>query len=220
MDAELPERVRAQAEVLWAHLLVDDPLRPVDVAVGLGSHDPRVPVHIAELYRSGLFPLIVFTGANATRTPDRFPHGEAVHFRDIAVEHGVAGDAVLLERRARNTGENLRFTRELLAGDGIPARSVLLVSRPHHVRRVQATAAKVWPEAEVLCSTHKQDLGAFLAEVGDSHRVISMLVGEIQRLSVYPKLGFTVEQEIPGDVWAAYENLVAGGYTGRLVADP
>lgn len=215
---ELPEPVRADAEVLWAYLQVDDPVEPVDVAVGLGSHDPGVPAHTAELYRRGLFPLVVFTGASGPSTVDRFPHGEAVHFREIALDSGVPAEAVLVEARARNTGENLRFTRDLLADRGIAVRSVLLVARPYHQRRARATAAKVWPEVAVLCSAHKQDLGTYLAEIGDADRVVSMLVGEVQRVAAYPERGFTVVEEIPGDVWAAYERLVAAGYTRRLTA--
>ena len=200
---ELPEPVRADAEVLWAYLQVDDPVEPVDVAIGLGSHDPGVPAHTAELYRRGLFPLVVFTGASGPSTVDRFPHGEAVHFREIALDSGVPAEAVLVEARARNTGENLRFTRDLLADRGIAVRSVLLVARPYHQRRARATAAKVWPEVEVLCSAHKQDLGTYLAEIGDADRVVSMLVGEVQRVAAYPERGFTVAEEIPGDLSAA-----------------
>ncbi|RZU34720.1 hypothetical protein EV284_4319 [Streptomyces sp. BK022] len=45
-----------------------------------------------------------------------------------------------------------------------------------------------------------------------------MLVGDLQRIIEYPKLGFAVEQEVPEDVWEAYESLVRDGFTTRLIA--
>ncbi len=46
-----------------------------------------------------------------------------------------------------------------------------------------------------------------------------MLVGAQQRLAVYPRQGFMIEQQIPDDVAAAYERLKAEGFTSRLVAE-
>lgn len=87
----------------------------------MGSHDPNVPTYAAELYHRRFFPLLVFTGANAPATISRFPRGEAIHFREIAIEHGVPDDAILIETQARNTGENVSLTREQLAEHGIVA---------------------------------------------------------------------------------------------------
>lgn len=47
--------------------------------------------------------------------------------------------------------------------------------------------------------------------------LITMMVGDIQRLKEYPKRGWQIPQDIPADVWAAYEFLVAKGYTDRLI---
>jgi hypothetical protein len=47
--------------------------------------------------------------------------------------------------------------------------------------------------------------------------VISIMVGDLQRIRVYPEKGFQIPQEIPADVWDAYEELVAAGYDTRLV---
>jgi hypothetical protein len=45
-----------------------------------------------------------------------------------------------------------------------------------------------------------------------------MLVGDLQRVIEYPKLGFAVEQHVPEDVHAAYESLIRAGFTSRLIA--
>jgi uncharacterized SAM-binding protein YcdF (DUF218 family) len=85
-------------------------VRPVDAAIGLGSHDLGVPAYCAELYRAGLFPTLVFTGGPNPTAPERFPRGEAVHFREHAIELGVPTEAILLEPEARNTGHNITLS--------------------------------------------------------------------------------------------------------------
>jgi len=47
--------------------------------------------------------------------------------------------------------------------------------------------------------------------------VITMLVGDTQRITVYAEKGFAIPQEIPDNVRVAYERLVAAGFTGRLI---
>jgi hypothetical protein len=47
--------------------------------------------------------------------------------------------------------------------------------------------------------------------------VISIMVGDLQRIRLYPAMGFQIEQEIPADVWNAFEQLVAAGYDSRMV---
>ena len=43
------------------------------------------------------------------------------------------------------------------------------------------------------------------------------MVGDLQRLIVYGQKGWSAPQEIPAEVMAAYEGLVAAGYTKRLL---
>ena len=47
--------------------------------------------------------------------------------------------------------------------------------------------------------------------------VIQIMVGDLQRLLVYAKKGFSTPQPVPAEVMAAYEGLVAAGYTKRLL---
>ena len=47
--------------------------------------------------------------------------------------------------------------------------------------------------------------------------VVSIMVGDLQRVKLYAEKGFQIPQDIPADVWDAYEALVAAGYDTRLV---
>ncbi|MEV7288249.1 YdcF family protein [Streptomyces sp. NPDC093252] len=212
-------RVWADAQRLWDFQRMGHEPRPCSVAVGLGSHDLGVADTTADLYHRGMMPLIVFTGATSRTTRDRMPRGEAEHYRERAVERGVPADAILVEPRARNTGENIRFSRAVLDEHGVEASSVLLVSKPYEERRAYATARRVWPEVEWVSASTRMSLADYIDSIGDARLVIDMVVGAQQRVVIYPRQGLMVEQDVPGGVGAAFERLCDAGFTSRLVAD-
>ncbi|MFF3897387.1 YdcF family protein [Streptomyces sp. NPDC001812] len=209
----------ADAQRLWDFQQMGHEPRPCSVAIGLGSHDLGVADTTADLYHRGMAPVIVFTGATSRTTRERMPRGEAEHYRERAIELGVPASAIIVEPDARNTGENLRFSRALLEARGIPVSSALLVSKPYEERRAYATACKVWPEAEWVSASTPMTFAEYVDSLQDVRLVVDMLVGAQQRLAVYPRQGFMIEQQIPDDVAAAYERLKAEGFTSRLVAE-
>lgn len=209
----------ADTQRLWDYHQMGHTPRPCSVAIGLGSHDLGVADAAANLYERGMAPLLVFTGATSPTTRERMPRGEAVHYRERAIELGVPDSAVMVEPRARNTGENIRFSRDLLTEVGIEVSSVLLISKPYEERRAYATARKLWPEVEIVSASSPMTLQDYVDSIGDARLVIDMLVGALQRLLVYPEQGFMISQQIPADVLNAYDRLTQGGYTNRLLRD-
>ncbi|MFC8943092.1 YdcF family protein, partial [Streptomyces griseoincarnatus] len=111
----LSASVIQDAQVLWDFHQMPDEGRSTDIGIGLGGHDIGVAEHAADLFREGRFPLLVFTGANAPTTVERFPRGEAVQFAERAQELGVPRQVIIVEPTATNTSENFTFTRDLLA---------------------------------------------------------------------------------------------------------
>ncbi|MFD5099744.1 YdcF family protein [Streptomyces albidochromogenes] len=209
----------ADAQRLWDFQQMGHEPRPCSVAIGLGSHDLGVADTTVDLYERGMMPLIVFTGATSRTTRERMPRGEAEHYRERAIELGVPAGAILVEPQARNTGENIRLSRALLEDRGVPVSSALLVSKPYEERRAYATARKLWPDVEWLSASTPMTLAEYVDSIQDARLIIDMLVGAQQRLMVYPRQGFMIEQVIPEDVAAAYERLRTEGFTSRLLAD-
>ncbi|MBH5334017.1 YdcF family protein [Streptomyces pactum] len=214
----ITEDQRRQAKLIWDYHLMGHQLRQADVAIGLGSHDRGVAATSADLYHRGLFPTLVFTGGNSPTTKGRFPRGEAVHFREHAIELGVPDEAILVEPNAGNTGQNITFTRDLLAAAGIVPATVMLVSKPYMERRSFATARKLWPDVEIVCASEPLELDDYFKSIGDEKLVVDMLVGDLQRVIEYPKQGFAIAQNVPEDVHAAYESLIRDGFTSRLIS--
>ena len=122
----LDERVRALAQVLWDYHHMGDALSPADAIMVLCSHDTRVAERGAELFLQGMAPLLIFSGGLGTITRHLMTTPEAEVFAAIAERAGVPRDRMLVESRSTNTGENVAFTRQLLAERGLDLRRFIL----------------------------------------------------------------------------------------------
>ncbi|MFF6955261.1 ElyC/SanA/YdcF family protein [Streptomyces sp. NPDC008317] len=192
-------------------------LKPCSAAITLGSLDLGVATTAADLYRAGMFPTVVFTGDTSAATQARFPRGEATHYREHALSLGVPDEAILLEPKATNTGQNIGFSREVLENAGIPVTTLLLISMPYMQRRAYATCRKVWPEVEPVCVSQPLPYDEYVRTHDDEKQLIDMLMGDMERVMEYPKRGFAIEQHVPERVRDAFERLRAGGYDTWLL---
>ena len=88
-------------------------------------------------------------------------------------------------------------------------------------RRSFATFRKAWPEKQVRVTSPRISLDDYLRECSHDalspDDVIGIMVGDLQRIRLYPEKGFQIPQEIPDDVWRAYEELVEAGYDKYLI---
>ncbi|MGH0141307.1 UNVERIFIED_CONTAM: hypothetical protein FKN15_073694 [Acipenser sinensis] len=116
-----------------------------DVIIGLGCHDIRVAERSASLFLEGWASWLLFTGYLGNQTAGVWQRPEAEIFTDVAVKMGVPRDRILLETGATNTGENIRFSYQILMEQSIPACRVILVQQPFMERRVYATFLQQWP---------------------------------------------------------------------------
>ena len=207
------------AGILWSFHKIEQPPEKADLILGLGSYDLRVADHCARLLIDGWAPRIVFSGAQGNFTRGKWPKSEAEMFADRAVEFGAPGESILIEPEATNTGDNVRFTRDLLDRNDMEITSVILVSKPNMNRRGLATMEQWWPEVHVRCSHPNTHFLHSPAPGYSPDDVIHEIVGDFQRIVEYPKQGFQTEQEISRDTFQAYESLIDLGYTGHLLAD-
>lgn len=204
------------AKIIWDYMLMHHKLKPADAIVVLGTSDARVAERGAELYHTGLAPLIITTGYR----PISSTHSktEAEIFADVMIAKGVPSDKIILEKRASNTEENIRFVQALLNEKGIAVHTLIAVQKPYMERRTWATLQKFWPKVEWMITSPQMSYDTYM-ETGDKPKrwFIESLVGDLQRIKEYPKRGFSIEQNIPQSVWQAWEKLVALGYTRRLL---
>jgi hypothetical protein len=220
-DLPLDHRIRALAQTIWDYHRLDHPLSKADAILVLCSHDTVVAERGAELFLEGWAPLLIFSGGLGSITKHLWSDPEADRFAQIAVSMGVPRDRILVENRSTNTGENVLFTKQLLADKQIDVNTFILVQKPYMERRTYATFKRLWPEREPIVTSPQVSFDEYVSrgshETLSAHDVIDIMVGDLHRIRLYPSMGFQIHQDIPDDVWRAFEELVAAGYDRRLV---
>lgn len=205
------------AKKLWKYHHMDHAIERSDCILVLGSHDLRVAERGADLYLQGWAPLLIFSGGLGNFTKDIWQQKEADLFADIARKMGVPENALLIENRSTNTGENILFTQQLLKEKELDPQSFIVVQKPYMERRSYATFKKHWPDKKLVVTSPQISFEDYPNADIPLERVINIMVGDLQRIKYYPEKGFQVYQEIPSDVWQAFERLVAAGYDQHLM---
>ncbi len=204
------------SRILWDYHLMNLPPVNSDCILVLGSHDLRVADRAAELYHQGIAPWIIFSGGFGNYTASIWTVPEADQLAQIAVRKGVPASALLVENRSTNTGENILFTQQLLAEKNLSVHSFVLVQKPYMERRSYATLKKHWPDKAVTVTSPLLSFDDYPTAEIPMEKVINHMVGDLQRIKIYPAKGFQVYQEIPDEVWQAGERLMELGFTEYL----
>src|SRR6266496_1249603 len=209
-------RIHGLARTLWDYHRLDHQLVPADAILVLCSHDTSVARRGAELFLEGWAPLLIVAGGLGAITRRLWHEPEADQFAAIAIGMGVPPDRILVENRSTNTGENVLFTKELLAKKGLDPRTFIVVQKPYMERRSYATFKKVWPEKDLVVTSPQvpmdEYLSAYSHDALSPDDVVGIMVGDLQRIRCYPAKGFQIDQDIPDHVWRAYEDLVNARY--------
>ncbi len=209
--------VQELAEKLWNYHLLGHTIRKADCILVLGSHDLRVAERGAALYLQGWAPIILFSGGLGNLTKHIWQETEADQFAAIARDKGVPQEAIFIENRSTNTGENILFSRQLLQRHQLDPQTFIVVQKPYMERRSYATFKKHWPEKDLIVTSPQLSFSEYPSGEISPEKVINIMVGDLQRIKLYPDKGFQIFQEIPDDVWDAYTRLVALGFDKHLV---
>ena len=181
----------------------------------LTIHDLRVAEEAARLYLAGFAPLVVFSGGLGNLTSKIWTEAEADRFAAIARKMGVPDSAIMIENESTNTGENILFTEELLSAANLNPQTMILVQKPYMERRTFATAKIYWQDKDLLVTSPQISFDNYPNEEIPQERVISIMVGDLERIRHYHEKGFQIYQDIPESVWNAWETLVAAGYNSH-----
>lgn len=209
--------IKANAEIIWNYHLLNHALHKSDCILVLGSNDIRVAQRAAQLYLQGYAPLLVFSGAVGKLTEGLFELSEAAHFAEIAMQMGVPQQAILIEDKATNTGENIQFTQQLLAKHQLSPQSFIVVQKPFMERRAYAVFRQYIADAPLIITSPQIALQDYANEILTYDHILNVIVGDLQRIKDYPALGFQIYQAIPDNVWSAFENMCRWGYNKHLI---
>ncbi|MEZ9072018.1 YdcF family protein [Vibrio splendidus] len=207
-------KLHRSIDILWNFMSMGHKVTSSDCIFVLCSNDTRVAEYAAELYLQKVAPYIVFSGGVGRFTEGSFTEGnfersEAETFASIARDCGVPEADIIIEKHATNTGENVRFTYDLLTKRGLSPKRLTLVQKPFMEKRTYATFSKQWPEqaAEIRVTSQWQSWVDYFNEELPLDMVLGALVADFERVKTYPAQGFQIEMPIPDDVDQAYQAL-------------
>lgn len=216
---QLNKEVHFHAKVIWNYHQIFHTLQSAEGILVLGSNDVRVAEYAALLFLQDFAPLLIFSGGLGNFTRDVWNEPEAVKFARKAVSLGVPEDKILVESSSSNTGENIRFSKKLMEKKGVFPQQLILVQKPFMERRTYATCKKVWPELNIRVTSPRISYDDYPNETITAENLIHTMVGDLQRIMLYPEKGFQIAQPVPDEVMQSYHYLIEKGFTQHLMPE-
>lgn len=206
-------------QILWDYMRLNQKLEKCDCIIGLGCMDLKVADMAADLYLAGFADKIIFSGGYGRKTKKVWNEPEADKFAKIAMKKGVPKENIYLENKSMNTSENFKFIKAMIEKNKMDVTSCMIVSRPYVERRSYTYLKKIMPMYKGIITSEKVECEAYFNRYKGTSKIeeISVLVGDIQRMKLYPQKGWAIEVEIPDYVWEAYEELVKRGYRKWII---
>lgn len=114
-----------------------------------------------ELYKDGIAKIFIVTGkGNGNIT-------EALGMKNFLIRSGISEDIIFLEEKAKNTYENLKYSKEIMKSEGL--NKAIIVSDSYHLARIKMIAKRIG--LNCLCisgqitSMNKYKFSAILREI-------------------------------------------------------
>lgn len=220
----------------------------VDLLLLYGGSIPEGCRLAGELYQKGIARQMMISGGEGHTTDHLrmemqrlYPDMRNAGRMESEVIAGYLGRAfeipmadLILEKESTNCGENVIFTRRVLAARGEMPRTMLVIQDSTMQRRMDATFRKVWVEEPTRIlhyAPYRAELVARDGALGFApndiwgfwsvERYVELLLGEMPRLTddengYGPKgKGFIAHVDIPGEVREAYQ-AVHSRYAGSV----
>lgn len=197
------------------------PVTKADFMLVMGSNDLQVAEWASCLYHKGLAPLVICSGGIAHKNDllsTDWHKPEATVFRDALIANAVPENIIYSDNVATNTAENIVNARYILATTRFEIASGLLVQKPFMERRALATAQHIWPAIAWTVTSEPVTFSEYLAR-WNRNLLINIIVGDMQRIMVYPKHGYFMPQSVPATAKVAFRELVRRGYREHLVSE-
>jgi len=200
---------------IYQFLNKKDKLQKANVIIGFGHFDMNIPKHCCELYLKDFGRKIIYTGGKGAGSAD-FKNAEAIEFLHYTREQypQIPVNDIIVENRSVNTGENIRFSMDMMKEvsadfnfeSGI--KSAILVATPARQLRVYLTVKMYLKEIQLINLPPETTLEENFALFKQKNESFSkQLIGELDRLRIYPAQGLCEKIEIPGTVLEAYQQI-------------
>ena len=208
-------------KVLCDYMILNQDIEKSDVIIGCGCKYLDIPIKCAELYNDGMAKKILFAGGLGKGTSDKFKRTEAEIFKDIAIKHGVLEKDIIIENKSTNTGDNFKYGINLLNKLNIKSDSIIIVHNALSERRTFSTGNKILKSKKLYITSPNFSFENFINYIKkdneNGREDIEILLGDIQRIVVYPQFGWQIENNISTEVVDAYNYIKNLGFTKYLI---
>lgn len=183
----------------------------VDFVLAMGSQDLSVADTAAQAFHQKHAKWLICSGGLGKDTTELFHEPEGRLYAKRCQKLGVSEDRLIIEDKATNSGENIQFSRTALADRGIFPKSGVIACKPYMAKRALATGKMQWPEIQWSITRPELTFLEYVNQGNDIHKVLDLMVGDLQRLRVYAGR-FQTAVDVPEPIWSAYKRLVTDGY--------
>lgn len=178
-----------------SYLRVDTPLARADLCFVCGSNTRATLLaqHAAELYYQGYFDRILVSGGSTLA--DGKNEGESM--RDTLLDLGIPEDAIILENKAKNTGDNMINSLPILEKEiGLKnIKTVIVVGQEFAARRFLMTMQKHWPEVQKMFSAPSQ-YGVARDQWQNSPRFMCSMLNDGLKIPQYKEKDFLTDIDL------------------------
>lgn len=208
-------------KIIWNYMVLEEPIQKCDLILGCGCANLSIPVKCSELLKQGYGKNILFTGGFGKITKNTFSKPEADRYKEIALKEGIKEEQIYVENQSQNTGDNFRFSLYLIREKQIKSDKILIVHNKLSERRTLATAKCIMKGKQIFITSPAGTFEEYIEKLekktlearSDS---ISLLIGDVQRMVIFPQFGWQMVQEVPKEVLESYEFLKRKGHTKYL----
>lgn len=217
---ENKEEIIKSLKVIWNYMNLKQSIPKCDIIIGCGCTNIDIPVKCAKLYHEGYASRILFVGGYGKITKTAFKKPEAIIFKEFALKEGVNKKNIYVETKSTNTGDNFKFALKIIKKYNLKADKILIVHNKFNERRTLSCAKTILKDRELYITSPDITFKEFIKKLENKNimDVISNIVGDIERIMVYPQLGWQIENKVPKKVLEAYKYLISLGFTKFLIS--
>lgn len=213
---------RQHLEQVWNYMVLNEPYPKCDLIMGCGCANLTIPITCSDLFKQGFGKNILFAGGLGKLTKELFLQPEAEVYKKIAIEQGISPEHIVLEKQSTNTGDNFRLSIPILEQNKIPYDSILIVHNRLSERRTLSAAKAIIPNKKIYITSGNITFDTFMKRLEtrtdkEIHNIISVMIGDIQRMVVYPQFGWQVRQDVSDQVLESYFYLKQKGYNTYII---
>ena len=209
--------IEKELKIIWDYMVLDEDFPKCDLIIGCGCQSLTIPITCANLYKQGYADKIIFAGGLGKITKYHFKKAEAEMYKEIAIQEGVPEEKIWIENKSTNTGDNFRFSKKIIDEENWNIKNILIVHNKFSERRTLSAAKAIIKDKELYITSAKVSFDDFIQSLQNKEekriiKIVSSMVGDIQRMIIFPQFGWQIKQEVPQEVQNAYRKLKSMGF--------